>query len=177
MQLFLMLIFISMYLSAQDLDSELKLVDKNIDFGKIKIAEPQIKKILEKDPSYAPAYVSLSKISLMRADNNNASKYANLAVRIDEDFRPWWEELNSLRKKIQKGASGVKNNNYESALLIFSDLFAKYPNYPELPYYLAMTYYKQKKYKQASKYFQIALDLYPDYHKAKKALINVKKRI
>ena len=166
-----------MYLSAQGLDSELKLVDKNIDLRKIGIAESQIKKILDKDPSYAPAYVSLSKISLMKADNNNASKNANLAVRIDEDFRPWWEELNSLRKKIQMGASSVKNNNYESALLIFSELFVEYPNYPEVPYYLAMTHYKQKKYKQASKYFQKALDLYPDYHKAKKALNNVKKRI
>ena len=166
-----------MYLSAQGLESDLKLVDKNIDSRKIKIAESQIKKILDKDPSYAPAYVSLSKISLMKADNNNASKNANLAVRIDEDFRPWWEELNSLRKKIQKGASSVKNNDHESALLIFSDLFVKYPNYPEVPYYLAMTYYKKKKYNQASKYFQKALDLYPDYHRAKKALNNVKKRI
>ena len=166
-----------MYLSAQGLDSELKLVDKNIDFRKIEIAESQIKNILDKDASYAPAYLSLSKISLMKADNSNASKNANLAVRIDEDFRPWWEELNSLRKQIQMGASNVKNNNYESALLIFSELFVEYPNYPEVPYYLAMTYYKQKKYKQASKYFQKALDLYPDYQKAKKALINVKKRI
>ena len=166
-----------MYLNAQGLDSELKLVDENIAFGKIEIAESQIRKILDNDPSYAPAYVSLSKISLMKADNNNASKNANLAVRIDEDFRPWWEELNSLRKKIQTGASSVKNNNYESALQIFLELFVKYPNYPEVPYYLAMTFYKQKKYKQAAKYFQKALDLYPDYHKAKKALINVKKRI
>jgi len=177
LQLYLILIFISMHLSAQDLDSELKLVDKNIDFRKIERAESQIKKILDKDPSYAPAYVSLSKISLMKADNNNASKNANLAVRIDEDFRPWWEELNSLRKQIQTGASNVKNNNYESALLVFSELFVEYPNYPEVPYYLGMTYYKQKKYKQASIYFQKALDLYPDYHKAKIALINVKKRI
>ena len=166
-----------MYLSAHDLDSELKLVDKSIDFGKIKIAESQIKKILDKDPSYAPAYVYLSKISLMKADNNNASKNANLAVRINEDFRLWWEELNSLKNKIQTGALSVKSKNYQSALLIFSDLFVKYPNYPEVPYYLAMTYYKQKKYKQASKYFQKALDLYPDYYKAKKALNNVKKRI
>ena len=113
---------------------------------------------------------------LSPANAGNASKNANLAVRIDEDFRPWWEELNSLRKKIQTGASSVKNNNYESALQIFSELFVKYPNYPEVPYYLAMTYYKQKKYKQASKYFQKALDLYPDYQKAKKALNNVKKR-
>ena len=165
-----------MYLSAQGLDSELKLVDKNIDFRKIEIAESQIKKILDKDPSYAPAYVSLSKISLMKADNNNASKNANLAVQIDEDFRPLWEDLNSLRKKIQTGASSVKDNNYESALLILSELFVEYPNYPEVPYYLAMIYYKQKKYKQASKYFQNAFDLYPDYHKAKKALINAKKR-
>ena len=167
----------SIYLSAQGLDSDLKLVHENIDIRKIEIAESQIKKILDKDPSYAPAYVSLSKISLMKADNSNASKNANLAVRIDEDFRPWWEELNSLRRQIQTGASNVKNNNYESALLIFSGLFVEYPNYPEVPYYLAMTYYKQKKYKQASKYFQKALDLYPDYHKAKKALNNVKKRI
>ena len=166
-----------MYLNAQGLEFELKLVDENINFGKIEIAESQIKKILDRDPSYAPAYVSLSKISLMKADNNNASKNANLAVRIDEDFRPWWEELNNLRKKIQTGASSVKNNNYESALLIFSELFVKYPNYPEVPYYIAMTYYKQKKYKKASKYFQKALDLYPNYHKAKKALVNVKKRI
>ena len=165
-----------MSLNAQSLDSEIKLVNENIDLRKIKIAESQIKKILDKDPSYAPAYVSLSKISLMKADNNNASKNANLAVRIDEDFRPWWEELNSLRKKIQTGALSVKNNNYESALLIFSEIFVEYPNYPEVPYYLAMNYYKQKKYKQASKYFQKALDLYPDYHKARKALVNVKKR-
>ena len=176
LQLYLILIFTSIYLGAQGLDSEIKFVDKNIDFRKIEIAESQIKKNLDKDFSYATAYVSLSKISLMKADNNNASKNANLADRIDEEFIPWWEELNSLRKKIQTGASSVKNNNYESALLISSELFVKYPNYPELPYYLAMTYYKQKKYKQASKYFQIALDLYPDYHEAKKALINVKKR-
>ena len=177
MQFYIILIFISIYINAQDLDSELKSVNENIAFGKIEIAESQIKKILDKDPSFAPAYVSLSKISLMKADNNNASKNANLAVRIDEDFRPWWEELNSLRKKIQMGASSVKNNNYESALFIFSDLFVEYPSYPEVPYYLAMTYYKQKKYKQASKYFQKALDIYPDYHKAKKALNNVNKRI
>ena len=177
LQLYLILIFISMYISAQSLDSEIKLVDENIAFGKLEIAESQIKNILDKDASFAPAYLSLSKILLMKADNSNASKNANLAVRIDEDFRPWWEELNSLRKQIQTGALNVKNNNYESALLIFSELFVEYPNYPEVPYYLAMTYYKQKKYKQASKYFQKALDLYPDYHKAKKALNNVKKRI
>ncbi len=177
MQLYLILIFIFTYLNAQGLDFELKLVNENINFGKIEIAESQIKKILDKDPSYAPAYVSLSKISLMKADNNSASKNANFAVRIDEDFRPWWEELNGLRKKIQTGTASVKNNNYESALLIFSELYVEYPNYPEVPYSLAMTYYKQKKYKQASKYFQKALDLYPDYHKAKKALVNVKKRI
>ena len=134
MQLFLMLILISMYLSAQGLDPELKLFHKNIDFGNLELDESQIKKILDKDPSYALGYVSLSKISLMKADNNNASKNANLAVQIDEDFRPWWKGLNSLRGKIQTGALSVKNNNYESALLIFSDLFVEYPNYPEVLY-------------------------------------------
>ena len=166
-----------MHLNAQILDSDLKLVNENIVSGKLEIAESLVNKILDKDPSYAPAYVFLSKIALMRADNNNASKNANLAVRIDEDFRPWWEELNSYRLKIQTGTSSVKNQDYENALKTFSELSKQYPNYPEVFYYLAMTFYKQKKYKQASKYFQKALDLYPDFHKAKKALINVKKRI
>ena len=71
-----------MYLNAQDFDSELKLIDENITFGNIEVAESQIKRILDKDPSYAPAYVSLSKISLMKADNNHASKNANLATKL-----------------------------------------------------------------------------------------------
>ena len=98
-----------MYLNVQNLDSELKLGNENIDFSRTEIAESKI-------------------------------------------------------------------NNYESALPIFSELFVQYSNYPELPYYLAMTCNKQKNYKQASKNFQKALDLYPDYHRAKKALINAKER-
>ena len=170
MQFYLILVFISIYLNAQDFDSELKLVNENIDFVRIEIAESKIKTILDKNPSYAHLY--LSKISLKKADNNNASKNANLAVRIDEDFSPRFEELNSFRKKIQMGASSVKNKNYEGAFLIFSELFTQYPNYPEASYY-----YKQKNYKKDSKYFQNALDLYPDYPKARKALINAKTRI
>ena len=166
-----------MYKNAQNFDSELKLVIENIDFGRIEIAESKIKTILDKDPTCTHYYASLSNISLMRSDKNNTIKNANFAVRIDENLRPWREELDSLRKKNPMGVSAsVKNNNYEGALLIFSELFVQYLNYPEVLYYLAMTYYRQKNYKQASKYFQNALDLYPDYHKAKKALINAKKR-
>ena len=96
-----------MYLNAQGLDPELKLIHKNIDFGNVELVESKIKKILDKDSSYAPAYVSSSKISLMKADNSNASKNTNLAIRIDEEIRPWWKELNSLRSRIQTGALSV----------------------------------------------------------------------
>ena len=99
-----------MYLNAQDFESELKLVNENIEFVITKIAESKIKSTLEKDRSYAPAYVSLSKISLMKVDKNTSIKNANLVDRFDTDFRPLWEVLNSLRKKIQMGASKYFQN-------------------------------------------------------------------
>ena len=59
--------------------------------------------VLDVDPSFAPARVALSKIWLRKGDLSKANEYATLAVRIDEDFRPWWEKLNEIRAGIQNG--------------------------------------------------------------------------
>ena len=57
---------------------------------------------------------------------------ANFAVKIDEDFRPWWDDLNDIRKKIQIGASYAKNQNYVVTEEIFSALIEEFPTYPEM---------------------------------------------
>ncbi|MDG1223117.1 MAG: tetratricopeptide repeat protein, partial [Candidatus Marinimicrobia bacterium] len=101
----------------------------------------------------------------------------NLAVRIDEDLRYWWEEINSFRTKIKTGISNVNKKNYKSAIEIFSSLSKEYPNYPEPLYLLGLANYKQKLFEEAAKFFKQSIDLYPNYNKAQKALSNVNKRI
>ena len=56
-------------------------------------------------------------------------------------------------------------------------LIQKYSVYPEMYYYLGLAQYKQRDYEEALGYFTKSLDLFPDYLKAQKALMNVKKRI
>ena len=163
--------------NAQEFESDLILVKDNISVGNFIEAELVLNKILKKDPSYAPAHVLFSKIWLLTAEMKKASESANLAVRIDEDFRPWWDELNDIRKKIQVGISKMKKQDYVFAEEVFSDLINRYPAYPEMHYYLGLAKYKQEHYSEALGNFSKALDLFPDYLNAQKALINVKKRI
>ena len=140
-------------------------------------AEAKLNKMLSIDPSYAPGHVCFSKIWLSRANINKATEHANLAVRIDEDLRYWWEEINNFRTKIKAGTANVHKNNYNSAIEIFSSLSKEYPKYPEPLYLLGLANYKQKSFKKAAKFFKQSLDLYPNYIKAQKALGNVNKRI
>ena len=164
-------------INAKEFEADLILAKNNISVGRLVEAELILNKVLKNDPSFAPAYVLFSKLWLQKADMRKASENANFAVRIDEDFRPWWDELNEIRTKIQIGTSNVKKQNYAVAEGIFLDLIQKYPVYPEMYYYLGMAQYKQKDYEKAFGYFTKALDLFPDYLKAQKALVNVKKRI
>ena len=161
---------------AQELESDLILAKDNISVGKLDEAELILNNVLKKDPSYAPAYVAFSMLFLLKADMRKASESANFAVRIDEEHRPWWDELNNIRKKIQIGTSNVKKQNYAAAEEIFSGLIQKYPSYPEMYYYLGMAKYKQKNFKESIGYFDKALDLFPGYLKAQKASLNAKKR-
>ena len=172
----ILLFFALNVINAEEFESDLILAKNNISVGRLAEAELILNKILKNDPSFAPAYVLFSKLWLQKADMRKASENANFAVRIDEDFRPWWDELNEIRKKIQIGTSNVKKQNYTAAEEIFSGLIQKYPSYPEMYYYLGMAKYKQKNFKESIGYFDKALDLFPGYLKAQKASVNVKKR-
>jgi len=145
--------------------------------GELKQAEIVLEKILDIDPSYAPARVTYSKLWLRRADISKANEYATLAVRIDEDYRSWWDELNDIRTKVQSGKQKAQKADYKNAMIEYETIAKKYPYYPEVYYYMGITKFKQRDFNRAAFYFEQALKIYPDYQKAQKGLNNVSKRL
>ena len=171
------IIFISSFLFSQNLGSMLNKANNKLKAGELNQAETTLQKILDIDPSYAPARVAYSKIWLQRADISKANEYATLAVRIDEDFRTWWDELNDIRNKVQLGRQNTQKEDYENAMREYEAIAKKYPYYPEVHYYMGITKFKQGDFKGAAFYFERALKIYPGYQKAQKGLNNVSKRL
>ena len=84
---------------SQDLNSLVNKANNKIKSNDLVSAETLLKNVLDIDPSFAPARVVLSKIRLHKGDLSKANEYATLAMRIDEEFRPWWDELNEIKYK------------------------------------------------------------------------------
>ena len=177
-QLFInLIIFLGSLALSQDLQSIVNKANNEIKSNDLVAAENLLKNVLDIDPSFAPARVALSKIWLRKGDLSKANEYANLAVRIDEDFRPWWEKLNEIRAGIQNGQKYVQQSDFDKAFEEYEAISEKFPYYSQAHYYMGIAKYKQKDFQQAALSFENALKIYPDYQKAIKALINVKKRL
>ena len=177
-QLFInLIIFLGSLALSQDLQSIVNKANNEIKSNDLVSAENLLKNVLDIDPSFAPARVALSKIWLRKGDLSKANEYANLAVRIDEDFRPWWEKLNEIRAGIQNGQKYVQQSDFDRAFDEYEAISEKFPYYSQAHYYMGIAKYKQKDFQQAALSFENALKIYPDYQKAIKALNNVKKRL
>ena len=177
-QLFInLIIFLGSLALSQDLQSIVNKANNEIKSNDLVSAENLLKNVLDIDPSFAPARVALSKIWLRKGDLSKANEYANLAVRIDEDFRPWWEKLNEIRAGIQNGQKYVQQSDFDKAFDEYEAISEKFPYYSQAHYYMGVAKYKQKDFQQAALSFENALKIYPDYQKAIKALNNVKKRL
>ena len=177
-QLFInLIIFLGSLALSQDLQSIVNKANNEIKSNDLVSAENLLKNVLDIDPSFAPARVALSKIWLRKGDLSKANEYANLAVRIDEDFRPWWEKLNEIRAGIQNGQKYVQQSDFDKAFDEYEAISEKFPYYSQVHYYMGIAKYKQKDFQQAALSFENALKIYPDYQKAIKALNNVKKRL
>lgn len=171
------IIIISSFLFSQDLGSMLNKANNKLKAGKLKLAETELQNILEIDPSYAPARITYSKLWLRKGNISKANEYATLAVRIDEELRPWWNELNDIRTKVQLGRQKTQKGDYENAMREYETIAKIYPYYTEVYYYMGITKFKQRDFKAAALYFEQALRVYPDYQKAIKGLQNVEKRL
>ena len=177
-QLFInLIIFLGSLALSQDLQSIVNKANNEIKSNDLVSAENLLKNVLNIDSSFAPARVALSKIWLRKGDLSKANEYANLAVRIDEDFRPWWEKLNEIRAGIQNGQKYVQQSDFDKAFDEYEAISEKFPYYSQAHYYMGIAKYKQKDFQQAALSFENALKIYPDYQKAIKALTNVKKRL
>ena len=177
-QLFInLIIFLGSLALSQDLQSIVNKANNEIKSNDLVSAETLLQDVLDVDPSFAPARVALSKIWLRKGDLSKANEYANLAVRIDEDFRPWWEKLNEIRAGIQNGQKYVQQSDFDKAFDEYEAISEKFPYYSQAHYYMGIAKYKQKDFQQAALSFENALKIYPDYQKAIKALTNVKKRL
>ena len=177
-QLFInLIIFLGSLALSQDLQSIVNKANNEIKSNDLVAAENLLKNVLDIDPSFAPARVALSKIWLRKGDLSKANEYANLVVRIDEDFRPWWKKLNEIRAGIQNGQKYVQQSDFDKAFDEYEAISEKFPYYSQAHYYMGIAKYKQKDFQQAALSFENALKIYPDYQKAIKALNNVKKRL
>ena len=98
-QFVLVFLFVSNSFS-QNIVLEIIEINQHIEKSVKNEAETKLNKLLSVEPSYSPGNASFSKIWLRCANIDKATEHSNLAVRIDEDFRYWWEEINSFRTKI-----------------------------------------------------------------------------
>ena len=123
-QLFInLIIFLGSLALSQDLQSIVNKANNEIKSNDLVSAETLLQDVLDVDPSFAPARVALSKIWLRKGDLSKANEYANLAVRIDEDFRPWWEKLNEIRAGIQNGQKYVQQSDFDKAFDEYEAIF------------------------------------------------------
>jgi len=177
-QMFITIIFILGSLAlAQDLQSIVNKANNKIKSNDLVLAENLLINVLDSDPSFAPARVALSKIWLRKGDLSKANEYATLAVRIDEDFRPWWENLDEMRAGIQNAQKYLRQSDFDKAFDEYEAISEKYPYFSQVHYYMGIAKYKQKDFQQAALFFENALKIYPDYQKAIIALNKVKKRL
>ena len=162
---------------AQDLQSLVNKANNKIKSNDLESAETLLQNVLDVDPSFAPARIAFSKVWLRKGNLSKANEYATLAVRIDEDFRPWWEKLNEIRSGVQNGQKYVQQSNFDKAFNEYKAISEKYPYFSQAQYYMGIAKYKQKEFQEAALFFENALKIYPNYQKAKKALNNVRRKV
>ena len=173
---FSILIFLSETLFSQSPETLLGLAEKQMADKELVIAEENLKKALEIDPSFAPAFKALSKLALQRGDLTTANSFSIQAVQADEDFRSWSDGISSIAQKIQNGRTNIQKRMYDDAIKEYSDILSDFPYFPEAAFYIGLAYFKQKDIEGAAQYFKKALDIYPMHAKARKGLNNVTKQ-
>jgi len=170
-------LIISSFLFCQDIEALFNQANGKLKIGELKSAESLLQQALDIDPSFAPARVGFSELWLRRGDLVKANEYATMAVRIDEDFRSWWNGLNEIRSKIQRGRMSIQKGDYDTAMQEYQTVAKEYPYFPEAQYFMGLTKFRQKDFEGAAFYFNEALNLYPDHEKSQKGLNNVNKRL
>ena len=171
MRTYLILLFVTInaYSFVFCQDPEVLLADANskMEIGDLKSADSLLQASLNVDQSFAPAVVSQSKIWLRKGEINKAIPLAEKAVNLDEEFRSWVKELESINRAMVNAMSTLKQGNTDLAFTEFQSLTEKYPYYSQPYYNMGVIKYKKKDIEGVAYYATQVLKIYPEHQKAK----------
>ncbi len=125
------------------------------DASKDKEAEATFKKILEKDPSYAPAYSYLGKIASANNEYRLASEQIKQAIAIDPTNYDYFMDCGTYERYL--GNFDAAEQAWTKAISIQPDYFLAYA-------YRAGLYDEQDKYEQALLDYENVLKYNPQYY-------------
>ncbi|MBT4453280.1 MAG: tetratricopeptide repeat protein, partial [Candidatus Marinimicrobia bacterium] len=132
----------------------------SLEAGEVSDAENGFNKALEVDPTFAPAYVGLSRVAIRNGDLKKAGDLLKEAISADEEnkeFRSEFEQLSELNTLMNKGIKSMKNGDADSAFESFRIANEKFPNYPESVFNMGLVHFRKKEYLDAVDYFHKTL--------------------
>ena len=160
---------------GQDPEVLLSEANSKMKTGELDLADSLLVESLIIDPSFAPAVVAQSKIWLRKGEINKAIPLAEKAVNLDEEFRPWVNELESINRAMLNAMGTLKQGNADMAFNEFQALTEKYPNFSQAYFNMGVIKYRKKETEDVAYYARKVLDIYPNHPKAKVMFNNVMK--
>jgi len=162
-------------LLGQDLEALLSEANSKMENGNLDLADSLLIESLKIDPSFAPSIVAQSKIWLRKGEINKAIPLAEKAVSLDEEFRPWVNELEIINRAMLNAMGTLKQGNADMAFKEFQLLTEKYPNFSQAYFNMGVIKYRKKETDAVAYYAKKVLDIYPNHPKAKVMFNNVMK--
>ena len=179
MRTYLILLFVTTiansFLFCQDPEVLLAEANSKMEIGDLISADSLLQASLKIDQSFAPAVVAQSKIWLRKGEINKAIPLAEKAVNLDEEFRSWVTELESINRAMLNAMGTLKQGNTDMAFNEFQSLTEKYPYYSQPYYNMGVIKYRKKDTESVAYYARQVLKIYPDHSKAKVMFNNVMK--
>lgn len=129
--------------------------------GQLDAAAQNLKKAIELKPDYAEAYYNLGLLEIKAGNAQPATTYFKQAVKINPDYA---DAHNSL------GKICFQSGDIAKALLHFREVTRISAKDASAYYNIGIILYTQHETSQAAQYFQKALEINPEYEKAKQAL-------
>jgi len=139
-------------------------------------AQTLFKQVLDIDPSYAPAMVGLSRITLRNGDMAKTRELLRQAIDNDpknQSYRDEFERVNEINTLMSQGLRALNSGDFEEAFDSYAVVLEKFPFFAEAAYSMGLVKFREKDYDAAVIQFKKALDLNPYHENALAAIANV----